>query len=152
MSQERPAAVRVAVWMSVALIAFSLVTAVLSMIFESELVDAWRSSRPDGGAVEPPSIVPVIVVMLIVVVLLVAVLLEFFRARHRWAREALTATIVILALGALAALRLGPPALFVVVCLVSLALDVAALIALWHRDTASYLRPQQGPRKISSRV
>lgn len=152
MSQERPAAVKAAVGMSVALIALSIVTAVLSIVFESDLVDAWRSGRPDGGAVEPPSIVPVTVVMLIVMVLLVAVLLEFFRARHGWSRMALTVTIVTLAIGALAALRLGPPALFVVVCLLSLVLDAAALIALWHRDTSSYLRPTPVSRDVPSEV
>jgi hypothetical protein len=140
MSQERPAAVKAAAWMCWALVALSAVTAVLSLSLESELVDAWRSSRSDAGAVEPPSIVPVVVVMLIVVVMLMVVLLEFYRARHGWSRIALTATVVMLVLGALACIRIGPPAVFVLVCLLSLVLDAAALVALWHRDTSAYLR------------
>lgn len=140
MSQERPAAVTAAVWVSGALIALMAVTAVLSIVFRSDLTDAWRSGRADAGSVEPPSIMPVAVVMLVVVGLLAVVLLELFRARHGWARWALTVTIVLLALGALATLRIGPPALFVVVCVLSLVLDAAALVALWHRDTSAYLR------------
>lgn len=140
MSQGRATAVAAAVWLTGALVVLSMVTAGLSMVFKSELTDAWESGRPDAGSVEPPDIVPVVVVMLVVIALMMAVLLEFFRARHGWARVAITVTVAALAIGTLATLRIGPPALFVVLSIVSLVLDAAVLVALWHRDTGVYLR------------
>lgn len=140
MSQGRAPAVTAAVWLTGALVALSLVTAGLSMAFASDLTEAWEAGRPDAGSVEPPDIVPVVVVMLVVMALTTAVLLEFFRARHGWARVAITVTVASLAIGTLATLRIGPPALFVVLALVSLVLDAGVLIALWRRDTGVYLR------------
>ena len=140
MSQDRPASVTMAVWMTWALVALSGVIALLSLVFKSELTDAWESGRADSGSVEPPSIVPVVVVMLVVVGLLALVLMEFFRARHGWARVALTVAVVLMALSTLATLRIGPPALFVVLSIVGLVLQAGVVGALWHRDTSAYLR------------
>ena len=139
MSQVRPAAVA-AVWLTRAQLVLLLVAALLSVVLDDELADAWQAGRVDAGSVEPPSIVPVVVVMLAVIGLLLFVLLEFFRSRHGWARVAITVTLVLLALGTLATLRIGPPALFVVVSVLSLALDLAIVLALWRRDTTGYLR------------
>jgi hypothetical protein len=140
MSQQRPMMVTAAVWSTGALVALSGVTAVLAILLKSELVDAWEAGRVDTGAVKVPDIVPVMVVMLVVVALLMVVLLEFFRARHGWARIALTVMVVGLALGTLSTLRIGPPAVFVVLSVISLLLDVVVLVSLWHRDTGVYLR------------
>jgi hypothetical protein len=140
MSQDRPASVTMAVWMTWALVVLSGVTALLSLVFKGELTDAWKSGRVDSGSVEPPAIVPVVVVMLVVVALLALVLMEFFRARHGWARAALTVTVVLMALSTLATLRIGPPALFVVLSVVGLVLQAGVVGALWHRDTSAYLR------------
>jgi len=140
MSQVRPASVKAAVWLTLALVALSAITAVLTIVFRSELTDAWESGRSDAGSVEPPSIVPVSVVMLIVVALLAVVVMEFFRAGHGWARWALTATIVLMGIGTLATLRIGPPVLFVVLSVIGLVLQVAVVVAVWHRDTGTYVR------------
>ncbi|MDF1603056.1 hypothetical protein [Nocardioides sp. YIM 152315] len=140
MSQQRAAAATAAVWLTAALIALSVVTALFSIVFKADLLDAWESGRADAGSVEPPDLVPVVVVMLIVLALLMVVLVEFFRSRHAWARTAITVTVVALALGTLATLRIGPPALFVALSVISLVLDAAVLVALWHRDTGAYLR------------
>lgn len=139
MSQEQPAAVA-AVWLTRAQLVLLLVASLLSVVFHEELTDAWQAGRVDTGSVEPPSIVPVVVVMLAVIGSLLYVLLEFFRSRHGWARIAIAATLAMLAFGTLATLRSGPPALFVVTSIVSLVLDVAIVVALWHRDTTAYLR------------
>jgi hypothetical protein len=139
MSQERPAAVA-AVWLTRAQLVLLLVAAILSVVFDDELADAWQAGRDDAGSVEPPSIVPVVVVMLAVIGLLLFVLLEFFRSRHGWARVAITATLVLLAIGTLATMRIGPPATFMVVSALSVVLDVATVGALWHRDTTAYLQ------------
>jgi len=140
MSQDRPASVTAAVWMTWGLVGLSGVTALLSLVFKSELTDAWRSGRVDSGSVQPPAIVPVVVVMLIVVALLALVLVQFLRSRHGWARNALTATVVLMAISTLATLRIGPPALFVVLSVVGLLLQAGVVVALWRRDTSAYLR------------
>jgi len=140
MNQDRPASVTMAVWMTWALVVLSGATAILSLVFKSELTDAWKSGHVDSGSVEPPAIVPVVVVMLVVVALLALVLMEFFRARHGWARVALTVTVVLMALSTVATLRIGPPALFVALSVVGLVLQAGVVGALWHRDTSAYLR------------
>jgi hypothetical protein len=140
MSQDRPASVAVAVWLTWALVVLSGIIAILSLVFKSELTDAWSSGRVDSGSVKPPAIVPVVVVMLIVVALLAIVLVEFFRSRHSWARTWLTVTVVLLALSTLATLRIGPPTLFVVLSVLGLVVQAGVVGALWHRDTTAFLR------------
>lgn len=140
MSQDRPASVAWAVWLTWALVVLSGVIAILSLVFKSELTDAWASGRVDSGSVKPPAIVPVVVVMLIVVALLAIVLLEFFRSRHSWARTWLTVTVVLLALSTVATLRIGPPTLFVLLSIVGLVLQAGVVGALWHRGTTAFLR------------
>lgn len=140
MTQDRPASVRAAVWLTWALVVLSGVISVFAVVFKDELKDAWETGRVDAGSVEPPAIVPVTVVMLIVVALVALVLVEFFRARHSWARTALTATIVLMALSTAATLKIGPPALFVVLCVIGLLLQAAVLVALWRRDTTVFLQ------------
>ncbi|WP_155993299.1 hypothetical protein [Nocardioides sp. URHA0020] len=140
MSQDRPASVKAAVWLTLALVALSGVMALLSIIFRDDLMEAWESGRPDASSLKPPAIAPVAAVMLVVVALLALVILEFFRSQHGWARWALTGNVVLMALGTCATLRIGPPALFVVLSVVGLVLQVAIVVALWHRDTSAYLR------------
>jgi hypothetical protein len=140
MTQDRPTSVVAAVWLTWGLVALSMVIALLTVVFKDELKDAWESGRPDAGSVQPPAIVPVAVVMLIVVALVAVVILEFFRSRHGWARVALTGTVALMALATLATLRIGPPALFVVLSVVGLVLQAAVVVALWRRDTSAYLR------------
>ena len=151
MSQQRPVAVTAATWLFAALIALTAASAVLALVFDDEIVDSWASGRVDAGTVEPPAIMPVAVVMLIVVALLSLVLLEFFRARHGWARSAITATIVLLGLSTVALLRIGPPPLFVALSVLSLILDAVTLVALWHRDTTAYLRGSEQSDEVSTR-
>ncbi|MFC7497561.1 MULTISPECIES: hypothetical protein [unclassified Nocardioides] len=150
MSQQRPVTVTAGVWLTLSLVVLSVVTAVLSILFKSELLDAWQSGREDTGSVEPPDLVPVVVVMLIVLALLLVVLAEFFRSRHAWARVAITVAVIGMALGTLATLRIEPPALFVVLSVASLVLEAAILIALWHRDTGVYLRAADRSEDVRS--
>lgn len=140
MTQDRPASVTAAVWLTAAVIALSGVSAVLAIVFSDELTDAWRGQRADVGSVEPPSIGPVAVVMLVVVAVLIVVLLEFFRARHGWARNVLSVMVLLVALAALATLRLDPPPLFAVAAALMVLLDVGVVVALWLRPTTAYLR------------
>ena len=150
MTQDRPASVQAAVLLTWTLVALWGVTCVLAVVFKDELRDAWESGRIDAGSVKPPAIVPVTVVMLIVVALVAAVLIEFFRARHGWARTALTVTVVLMGFSTAATLKIGPPALFVVLSVASLLLQVGLLVALWRRDTTAFLLAHPTPEELTA--
>ena len=145
MSEERPGSVVAVTWLLGGLIALTGLTALLTIFFKDELVDDWASGRVDTGAVEPPAFVPVAITMFIVVATLAVVLLVFFLARFSWARPVLTAVLVVLGIGLLSTLRTGPPALFLVLTVASLAVDVATVVCLWRRDTATYLAEDPAP-------
>ena len=49
-----------------------------------------------------------------------------------------------LAVGTVAGLRTGPPAMFVVLSVASCSLEVARGLFLWHPDTNAYLRRRVG--------
>ena len=138
MGPQRSAVVAWAIWLTIGAIAMTGVTALLTFVFKDELIDAWAADRSDAGSVEPPAFVPVAVTMFVVVALLAAVLVAFFREGHNWARILLSALIVLIAASTIAILRTNPPTLFLVVAVVSLAIDVAAVVALWHKDTREF--------------
>lgn len=140
MTADRPAVVIGATWLSTAVVTMTGLTALMTVVFEDELIDAWAAGRSDSGAVEPPAFVPVAVTLFIVVALLSVVLIAFLREGHEWARIVLSALVVLVAIATLAILRTDPPALFLVVAVASLLVDVAAVVALWHRDTRAFCR------------
>jgi hypothetical protein len=140
MSPQRPAVVTGAVWLSVGVIAAAGLTALMTLVFKDELVDAWAADRTDAGAVEPPAFVPVAITMFVVVALLAVVLISFFGKGYNWARVVLSAVVVLVGVATLAILRTNPPALFLAVAIVSLLVDVAAVGALWHPETLAFCR------------
>ncbi len=81
---------------------------------------------------------PVALVMFVVMALLTAVLLMFFREGHNWARLLIISVILMIALGTLAVLRTEPPTLFLVLCWGAIALDLAAVGCLLHKDTRAW--------------
>lgn len=140
MSQQRPVAVSGAIWMLVAVLVTSGVTALLTLVFGDELDDAWAADRTDLGSVEPPAFAPVAITMFVVVAVLVVVLLLFLQQGHNWARVLLSALVVLMAIATLASLRADPPMLFLALSVVGLSLDLAAAILLWHPDTRAFTR------------
>jgi hypothetical protein len=138
MSQQRPRSVMVAIWLLVALVALTGISALLSVVLEEELIDTWTVGQSSSGSVEPPSFVPVAIVLFIVLALLAGVLLMFFREGLNWARIALTCLVVFMGIATLAGLRTHPPVLFWVLSLAALGLDVALLGCLWHRQTRAF--------------
>ena len=138
MSPQRPAMVTGATWLTVAAVAMTGVTALMTVVFKDELVRAWAADRSDAGAVEPPAFVPVAVTMFVVVALLAVVLLSFFREGHHWARILLSAVVVMVGIATFAILRTNPPPLFLAIAIVSLVIDVAAVGALWHKETRAF--------------
>jgi hypothetical protein len=140
MSRQQPRSVSGATWTLGGLVALSGLTALLTVFMRDDLVRAWATGHPDETGVKPPSFVPVAIVLFVVFALLAGVLLVFFRHGHNWARLSLTGLVAFMAIATLAGLRTGPPALFLVVSLVAVVLDVALLFFLWHRDTSAYIR------------
>ena len=140
MTPERPAVVIGATWLSIAVVTMTGLTALMTVVFEDELIDAWAAGRSDSGAVEPPAFVPVAITLFVVVALLSVVLISFLREGHEWARIVMSAVVVLVAIATLAILRTDPPALFLVVAIASLLVDVAAVVALWHRETRAFCR------------
>jgi hypothetical protein len=138
MSRQRPGSVIGAIWLLIGVVVLSGVTALLTLVLKDELVDAWASDRTDLGSVEPPAFVPVALTMFVVVALLAVVLIVFFGQGHNWARVLLTGLVVLMGVATLASLRTSPPAMFVVLSLLSLVVDVAAVACLWHKDTRAY--------------
>jgi hypothetical protein len=138
MTPERPAAVTGATWLAIAAVAMTGLTALMTVVFKDELVRAWAADRSDLGSVEPPAFVPVAVTMFVVVAALAVVLISFFREGHNWARIALSAVMVLVGIATFAILRTNPPALFLAVAVVSLVIDLAAVVALWHKDTRTF--------------
>ena len=138
MSQQRPGSVMAAIWLLVGLVALSGVTAVLSVVFKDELIDAWATSESASSSVEPPSFVPVAFTLFIVLALLAGVLVMFFRDGLNWARLALTALVVLMAVATLAGLRVHPPALFLALSVAAIIVDVGVVAFLWHKDTRAF--------------
>ncbi|MDI6908898.1 hypothetical protein [Nocardioides sp.] len=140
MSQQRPVAVSGAIWVLVAVVVTSGVTALLTLVFGDELDDAWAAGRTDLGSVEPPAFAPVAITMFVVVGVLVIVLLQFLQQGHNWARVLLSALVVLMAIATLASLRADPPMLFLALSVVGLSLDLTAAVLLWHPDTRAFTR------------
>ncbi|HEU5035984.1 MAG TPA: hypothetical protein VFT70_03185 [Nocardioides sp.] len=138
MNPQRPAVVTGATWLAVAAVAMTGLTALMTVVFKDELVRAWAADRSDAGAVEPPAFVPVAITMFVVVALLAVVLLSFFREGHNWARVLLSALVVMVGIATFAILRTNPPPLFLAVAIVSLLVDLAAVVALWHKETRAF--------------
>ena len=138
MGRQRPDSVTNAIRAQVAVVLVGCVTTVLTVLQRDALVDRWATSQPPGA--QPPAVAPVAVVLFVTFALLVAVLVVFFDAGHPSARLSLTGVAVFYLVAMLAVYRLDPPALFVVLAVVSSLLDLVLLWFLWQRDTTAYLR------------
>ena len=72
-------------------------------------------------------------------------LLVFFGNGDNWARLSLTALLFFIAVTTVAGIRTDPPAVFVVLSVASLVLEVVAVAYLWHPDTNRFLRQRSQP-------
>ena len=140
MGRQQPGSVTRATWVLLGLVALSALTAVLTVVMRDDLVRSWAEGRVDTGTVRPPEFVPVAIVLFFVFAALAGVLIAFLRGGHNWARLSLTGLVAFMGLATLAGLRTNPPVLFLGLSIVSVALDLALLFFLWHRDTNAYIR------------
>lgn len=138
MGQQRSVVVTGAIWLTAGAVGLAGLATLFTIVFKDELVDDWAADRVDVGSVAPPAFVPVAVTMFFVVAMLTFVVLAFFRQGYEWARVLLSLIAIVLALATLAVLQTSPPTLFLVVAAVSLLVDVAAVAALWHKDSRAF--------------
>jgi hypothetical protein len=128
---------------------------VLTVVLQDDLIEAWAEGNPgareilDQGGIEAlkassialPAFVPVVVVMFIVLLGLLLVLRVFLREGYEWARLSLVSVALLIGLAAaLIAFRENPPAVFVVLCVVALVVDLAFVALLAHPDTTEFIR------------
>ncbi len=128
---------------------------VLTIVFRDDLVATWAEGNPAareilreggiealrGSSISLPAFVPVVVVMFIVVLGMLAVLWVFFREGYEWARVSLAGMGLLVGLTAgLIAFRESPPLIFVVLCVVTIVVDLAFLALLAHPDTTEFVR------------
>ena len=154
MSEQQPASL---VWVSrilTAIVTLGAVVTVLIVVRRDDLIRSWAEGRRDlrkvlatqgldgikNGEVHVPAFVPVALVLFVVVAGLIWVLAAFLRGGYNWARVSLTVTLFFLAVGTVAGVRTGAPAMFSVLSAVSFPLEAAAVYFMWHKDTSAYLR------------
>lgn len=127
----------------------------LTVLLQDDLVEAWAEGNPgareilrEGGiealeasSISLPAFVPVVVVMFIVLLGLLAVLWVFFREGYEWARVSLAVVGLLFGLAAgLIAFRESPPVVFMVLCVLTLVVDVVFLALLAHPDTTEFVK------------
>jgi uncharacterized membrane protein YhaH (DUF805 family) len=134
-----PSSVRAAVLLSWALVLLSGLTMVLSIVLRDELIATWREGK--STELDPPAFVPVAITMFVVVALLVWVLAVMFRSGHGWARWAIAAVALLTGFSSAIGLVRDLPPIFVVLSVVTLLVDVALLVALFHPRTGDHLVP-----------
>ena len=137
-----------------ALAVLMAVGTVLTVIFEDDLIRSWAAGNPaareilrEGGvqalkdsSITPPAFVPVVVVLFVVMLCLLGVLRVFVREGYEWARLSLAAVALLLGLGAgIIAFREDPPLVFVLLCVLTMLVDLALLVFLGHPDTTDYI-------------
>lgn len=151
---ERPGSVTYAIRMHVGLIVIAAVSALLTIFLNDTLIRSWAEGRPDmrrvletqgleaikDGAVRPPAFIAPSLTLFVVIALLLWMLLLFFANGNGWARLALTALLFFAAVATIAAIRTAPPAIFVVLMIASMVVEVIAVAYLWHPDTNRFLR------------
>jgi hypothetical protein len=140
-----------AVWGLVGVIGL---TVALMAVFYDSVIASWarrhdgaREAYAQGGrlgleraGLVPPAFLPVGATMFVVAAMLVWVLTVFFREGHRWGQLGLSGLVLATVFASVAlGFVLHPPAVFVLIALVSLVLEAIAAVCLWHRDTLEYL-------------
>jgi hypothetical protein len=153
MSAPHPASVTWAMRMLAILVVLGAVVSGLIVLLQDQLIRSWAQGRPDtrkvlrtrgleavkSGEVHVPQFIPVALTLFVVVALLIWVLAAFLRGGYGWARVALTIALFFLAVGTIAALRTGAPALFMTLSVASFPIEATAVYFLWHKDTTAFL-------------
>ncbi|MEQ4523957.1 hypothetical protein [Nocardioides kribbensis] len=155
MMRQQPRSLTVAMALLGLLVAVGAVTVALTALLRDTLILNWAEGHRSAREIletrgldylksnEPiviPQFFPVAAVLFVVLAMLIAVLVVFLRDSHNWARVSLTVLVVMIAVATIGGIRIDPPAVFVAISYLALALDIGLLVALWHRDTNTYMR------------
>lgn len=151
---ERPRALRACLQLHLVLLALGALTVVLTAVLRDDLVLNWARGHRSAAEIlerqgldylieeQPiavPQFFPVAAVLFVVMAMLIGVLLVFFRNGHHWARVCLAVLVVMIAVATLSGIRVEPPQVFVVLSYLSLVVEVAILVTMFHPDTDRYL-------------
>lgn len=138
---SRPASVSRALALIWALVAVLVVMTVLAVVFADDLVAAtgMGGARTADDTRVSPSFTPVVVTMVVCLGSTTLVFMSFLKGGHNWARHCLAVLLLGAAIATLAALRTGPPTIFVVGAVVMLLLEAALVACLYHPDTGRYV-------------
>lgn len=145
---QQPRSLVLAVRLLLALVVLGALVTVLTAVQRDELIRAWSVGHPEDSSIQAPAFVPVAVVLYVVYAGLMLVLLPFLRGGYNWARWSQFSLVAIIVLSTLAALRTGPPTLFVVCSVASLPLNAVILYLLVHRDTSAFMRDESEPAQV----
>ncbi len=151
---DRPASVRRAAALSWVVIGLFGFAAALTAIFRSALIRTWAEGNTvaeqaleEGGiagledsSIIVPAFVPIAVVSFSVVLLGGWVLVALFRSGYDWARWGLVALLVFAAFATAVVLTRQVPAVFVVLAVAAVPVQLASIYYLLHRDTNRFLR------------
>ncbi|MCL8027008.1 hypothetical protein [Nocardioides bruguierae] len=151
---RRPATVRLTLMLFGLLTLLGLLAVVLVRVLNRNLVLSWaeghREAREivqtagldyliDEQPIAVPQFFPVTLVLFIVLVLLLGVLTLLFFEGNPWARYALTAVLLLVAVGTGAAIRVAPPATFVALGVAGLVVIAGILVAAWTPPSSRFL-------------
>lgn len=138
---DRPASVVRALALLWALVVVMVVMTVFAVMFNDDLVAAtgMGGARSADDIRVSPSFTPVVITMVVCLGLTTLIFMAFLKGGHNWARHCLAALLAAAAISTLAALRTGPPALFVAGAIVMLLIEAAAVVFLYHPDTGRYV-------------
>ena len=154
MDRRLPGSVGLAIRAAWGLVAVIGLTVALMAVFYNSVIGSWarrhdgaREAFAQGGRLGleragfvPPAFLPVGATMFVVAAMLVWVLTVFFREGHRWGQLGLSGLVVAAVFASVAlGFVLHPPAVFVLLAVVSLALEAMLAACLWHPDTLGYL-------------
>lgn len=154
MTRQVPGSVTTAIWLLRAVVVWSGLTALLTYVFQDDLIVTWAEGNQaaqdvlDQGGLEAlkassiniPGFVQLAVVMFVVFAALAGVLVAFLRGGHAWARLAITTTVLFIAFSTVVGMDRDLPTLFMALSVVALFLIAALLYFLWHKDTSDYLK------------
>lgn len=166
--EERPAPLVWALRVLGVLVAFGALVAVLMVIRSDDLIRAWANGNPSAqrilerygieflkhpptywpgtqtaytGARAPHFVAPAIT-LFVVLASLVGVLAIFLRNGFEWARICLTLIIFFAAVASVGGILTNPPALFVVLPIIAIALGATIVVLVWLPATTRYIHPR----------
>lgn len=143
---EPPPSIKTAVNIIWALVALTVLGAVLTVAFLDDVVKAagLDLTAAEQDAARTAAIAGAVVGVLIFGGLFI-LLAVFLRRRANWARIVLTVLAVLGILGGLYNLATTQPAIFHILNVVELLLYAALIFFLWRRDSSDYLKKRPAP-------